>query len=797
MVKTRILLLTLLILGTQIFAQETSVNSRINKGDFNETLFQNTLLDRLNSYRKGLNISELEIDSILQNASSSQADYMAEKEEVTKFQSGKMKTTEKRIVMFGGAPFGKEIVYKYNLKKSNEDVQTYQFCVNEIAQKWLNGKKTLQLLANPNFIFAGLSVKLSSNKRKIFISLVLGNYNSFKSGAEKIKDLDYPFSKKKCGVKSYDSKICKKTNTYKKLSLLQQGLSLEDGVVYFQTDDYKRFKKIVRSGKDGVALDIVQKKQYLRDGLNIVDNTTPWKGIVTKPVWASKLMKNNIIEGKEAKYKLKTPIAKLKNNYGEDIEMNLLIIQDKHVCANIMPNYLEDILLEVSSKVDFLADTITINSEFNYKPVAEKTELVFKVPFQKNKSNYKKSDIEPIINSLNEPDFIINKIDIAAYSSIEGRANSNKKLQKNRAESIEQALKTFIETQKGMEKSEVKTDENWADFCRDVKGTKYEYLSEQTLEQAKQTIKKKRLWKGLESILKKHRYASVRLYVTYNIKGEKEEKYVLSRFNKAVKENDKIKALSIQKYIFKKVLAGDYSHKAVVGQVIPDDKSFAGIKMNWYWLMKYINEMTIGETFCEKIQALYNLDSDNQYLMFNNLLCEIQYSDLTTSNKIDNLNKRLNRLYETKLPEQTIKNLQLEYLFSVIEAVDTLPQKPELAQQYLQKVKDLVNVEDVDWKNALMLSYLFMEHQDYNYSAILLEPFLDDKEVGEELVFTYISLATHSSSRVISEHFYQAVKSALRLNKQRLKSLFTSGRISVQVLENMKVKALLKKELNI
>ncbi len=796
MLQKRIFILALLIVGIQSFSQNKLSNNQINKNNFDEVLLQKKLLKEINTYRENLHIGTLSIDSILQKSSESQADFMAQVDEVSLIQSGKAKTTKKRIVMFGGSAFGEEIVSKYNLKKA-EETQSYDVCAREICQKWANSKKTAQILLNPKFTFTGLSIKLNDKKNKLYLSIVLGNYKSLENGAQNVKSLKHPFSKKKCGFNAHDDKICKKIDHYKKRSLLQKGLSLEDGIVYFQTDDYKSFKKIIRGSKDGIALDIVQKQQYLTDGLNIVDNTSPWKGIVSKPVWAPKLEKTNMFEGKEAKRKLKAPIAELKNEYGEDIELNLLLIQDKHVCASVMPNYTEDAIWENSSKVNFLADTITINSEFNYKPIAEHSELVFKVPFKRTKSNYQKSDIEPIIKSLNEPDFIINKIEIEAYSSIEGRAKSNKKIQKNRAKSIETALKNFISTNDNISKAIIKTDENWVDFCRDVKGTKYEYLSNKTIEEARQIIKQKKLWKGLEPILAKHRYARIKLSVTYNIEGNKEEKYVLNRFNKAVEENDKVKALSIQKYIFKKVLSGDYSHKAVTEQKIPDNKDFAGIKMNWYWLMKYTSQISNGKALCDKIHTLYQLVPNNQYLMFNDVFCQVRFSNLSNTQNINNLETRFQRLYETKLPEQTIKNLHLKYLFSVINAIDTTSETSPLAESYLLKIKELVNIKEVNQENALSLAYLFMEHQEHNYAAILLEPFLNNKGTNEELLFTYISLATHNPNRIISNYFYDAVKNALNINKERLQQLFSSGRISVQVLENLKVKQLLKKELDI
>ena len=66
---------------------------------------------------------------------------------------------------------------------------------------------------------------------------------------------------------------------------------------------------------------------------------------------------------------------------------------------------------------------------------------------------------------------------------------------------------------------------------------------------------KNNLYEELEPILSKHRYAEIYMNVTYDIAGNKEQPFVLAMFNGAVKQKQLEKALSIQKYIFKKVVS--------------------------------------------------------------------------------------------------------------------------------------------------------------------------------------------------------------------------------------------------
>ncbi|MBN2668255.1 MAG: hypothetical protein JXR60_03415 [Bacteroidales bacterium] len=794
----QLLLITLLFFAFIANSQEIKPeNSQIDGFAFNDSLFEKLLLKKFNERRIQIDADSLRVQAILQAASDDQVAFMAKYGEAEVLQSGKMKTTGQRIEHYGGAQYGEELVLKYSLK-SGDKAPTYEELADEIATKWLKSKKTAIFIEDSKFIFTGISAGLNEDKSKLFISVVFGNYRSLKSGAERVAELDKPFSKKKYGLKPYDAKACKKVEDYKGLSTLQKGLSLEDGTIYFETQKYKSLKKIMKKPKDAIAVDIVQKDQYSCAGLNIIDNNTSWKGIMLKRAWAPKMEKKNMYtDKKDRKSKLKVAIGKMPEGLGEDIELNLLIIQDKHVCANIPPSYVEAAALENSSKLDYLADTVTTEADIEYTPIAEQTTLSFRVPFERNKSEYQKSDIQPIIKQLKEPDFIIDNIKINAYSSIEGDNESNKRLQKKRAESIENALKGFIATHENIKQAEVNTDENWDDFKNDVASTEYSNMGGMSLEEAQAYIKSEGLTKKLEPILQNHRYAEVILQITYDIKGNKEQAYVVSRFNKAVKASDREKALQIQKFIFKKVLSGEYDKEAVTGQEIPESAQFAGIMMNKIWLLKYLKlEESDGE-ICEKVHTLFQLDSSNPYLFFNDVFCDVKEADLADEKRVNDIRQRIDKLYETNLPEKTVDALNLEYLFSVIEAVDTVPETPELAVISLQKIKDLVDIQEMNWKNALKLSYLFIEHNDFNYSAKLLEPFIPEENVFEEIIFTYISLATHSNVRINSSTMSLAVKKAIKQNPERLKELFTTQRITVQVFDNQEVKDLFCKELKL
>ncbi len=761
---------------------------RIDLEDFNSKLLETIVLEKINIKRAAENYDSLVVNTILQNAAEDQAMFMAAKQEATLLQKGKKKTTGKRIQYYGGSTSGDEVVTKMSPKKG-KFLLTYNALADNIVFKLFKGKKTMRVLMDPKYIFAGVAARLDEPKKKVYLSIVVGNYDSFNGGITRRDEMDLPYTTKKYGLKPKDKKICRKTKKFKGLHTLQQALYVKNNKIYFDYPNMKKFKKLIRDNKDGLAVDIVQRSQFDCSGDNIVDNSLVNRGIMLKRVWARKLYKKNMYEGKAAKKKIKVLLGELPEGLEGDYELNLIVIKSKHVCANIQPVAKIEGDVEYQKKLEWLADTVLGDSIPPYKVEPETKILTFKIPFEKSKYEYRREDIEPFIEKLNEPDFIVNEIKIYAYSSIEGSDRINQKLQKKRAESILEAIKS---RQKQKIKPEIITDYNWNDFVKDLQGTEYENLTQMTLKEAQKYIRDHHLAKKLEPWLKEHRYALIEMHITYDVSTpQKEQKYVVSRFNMAVENMNRPKALAIQKYIFKKVIAGTYDSLAVTQQNIPEKPAFAGLIMNKLWLLKYLREDDIDENYCKKINILYHLDKQNFYIKYNYLLCSVLNKNLANEDTINWLQTQIDSLYEKPISKKTIDNLNLEFQMRVIEAIDTTDKPSKLVMETLNKIKELVNIkEDNDWQNALKLSYLFIQAQDYDFAAKILEPFIYDKNVFEELLYNYILLCTYSDARIFSNKFAYAMTKLEKMNHDRFCDLINKKIVSFQIFRNTRVKDL-------
>ncbi len=768
----------------------------IDPEDFRPEILNKLVLLYINTYREKEKLDTLSLESILNNAAEDQAKFMAEIQNATVEGEGKKKTTASRIIYYGGSGTGVEMVAKIPISKGIERF-TYGKVAEDIGFKWVNDKKTLEYINSTRYVLAGVGSALDADKKKVYVSMLMSNFTLFNQGAALRNQLAVPYSTKKYGLKPYDSKICNRCEKYRNIENLHRGLYIKDGYVYFKYDQYKQLKKLLKDPTDGLAIDFIQKDQYSCNRPNIVDFRLVNKGIMSKRVKPSKMEKKNLIfDEKERKRRIDVPLAKIPENIGSDYEINLLVIIDKHVCRAIMPFFDDEAAIEFTKEIELLADTLLVGTP-EYTPLVEKASLEFIIPFERNKYEYKPEDIEPLINKLNEPDFIINKLTIEAYSSIEGTDESNRMLQRKRAESIVEALK---QRQRVKFISNIITDYNIEDFKRDVKGTEWEKLANLSVKEIQDYIKINNLEKRMEPILQKHRYARIKMDITYKLDPNNEEKYVLNRFNKNVRENNLTQALAIQKYIFKKVVQKKYSKEAVFGQQIPEKPEFAGLLLNklWLsgllmnklWLEKYVNKDEIGEDYCNRIAKLHELAPDNFYIRYNHYYCRILFDDFKNEKQLTDLQKDISSLYATGLKRRTVDLLNLEFQFKKIQLLDTLDIPSPLLLAALDTIKVISKLTETNWQNSLKLAYIFMGQKDYEFAAKLIEPYINKDNVFDELIFSYLSICSHLPHKYSSPKFTLAVQKAIELNPNQFCSLYRKKKLSIQSLENPFVKEL-------
>ena len=760
----------------------------IDVASFDEELFSRVLIYQLNYLlADSLHLEGFVLHEFFIGVAQEHATMMAEAEDATLEGDGEYRDPRSRLQMAGGTGSGDEIVLCASIRNGDENF-TYRQLADYCIARWLTSGKTSKPMLAQQYYFAGVSAKLDKEKRRAYISFYMGNWESFKQGSERYEELPFPVARKKYGLKPPDQKLLAKAKR-KAPNLLdwQQGLEiLPTGEIVFKYPDLKGFKRVMRNGKDGLAVDIVQKSQFDKCGeTNIVDFGGASRGILLKPVYSKKILKKNQAPGEGRRNKVKKIEIVLghmpEGLSAEDVELNLVFIQQKSACKNIHPTYIDKEIYNFAQKVGLLPDL----REKNYFPEATSNKLTFRIPFEQGKFKYDSDDMIPVLKALNGPAFIINKIHIAAYSSLEGTESENSALQKKRANSIVSALE---ENQNASIIDSITTAPNFEDLKRDVKGTPYEAVATMNYQQAIQYVNAHA--REMESILKNHRYADVTVWVTYDVKGDKEQAYVLDQFNKDVEAGRLDDALAKQKYMFNRILDGRYNSKAVSGMRIPNGKEYVGLNMNKICMERIINNYEpIDSSYLERVDDLAKLDGANLYVRYNDIFCEMMMEDLKRADIVDGLQTRIDNLYQTPLNKDAVDLLNIELQYQVMNIYkDSLGFDHPIVVASLERIKQIVGYRPIDWENALKMAGIFINHYDYDYAYSLLLPWIDENVVSTSLLYSFVSLSSKVDYKIYSNTFLIAMEKIREQDPKGFCKLFKGDKFSVQVFANEKLK---------
>lgn len=750
----------------------------INPESFSQEQLELMILTKINAARKAKGMDTLKYNDILTKAARDQAEYMASKEEVTLEGAGKRKTTGKRISFYGGSESGEEMVVNQPVNKG-KDFFTYDDVASIITDKWIKGKVQSIIIYNNTYIYGGVGAVLEPATKKVYVSMVYGSFNTFNIGPEKRNELPVPYTKKKFRLKPYEDKECKACAKFADIEKLQKGLVVKDNKIYFTYPNVKVLSKLLKNKRDGLAVDIIQREQYPCAPYNIYDTRLLSKGVMLKRKWSKRIFKKNLIKDKKSKA-LEVYLGDLPKNLKGDYELNLMVIQNRRICRVLTRKYVEDGGLPSLTPLDLIPDTVPKDA-LKYKPVAETKTLTFNIPFDKNKSSYSTEDIIPFIESLNEPEFTIEQILISAYSSIEGDSVLNANLQRKRAESIMTAI---VKLQKKEFVKDIITADGWELFKKQVAGTKYAPMAMMNKSDVKKAINGG-LWKEMEdNILAKQRFAEIKLTVTYDITGDKEQFFVSRVFKKAIEKKDTTLALNVQQYMISKVLEEKYKADPVIALDIPKEGPFASLLVNRIWLRKHVAKDTISQEIADLMFQLSKMAPKNRFASYNSLVCHVKLSPVGKERTLDSVQTRINDLYSTALPKDRIDALNLEHQFKVIDALEPVEGAKPIVQKSIDRIRGIYRIEGSSWQNALKLAYIFIGNNDYEFALKIIEPFVDKPEVDENLIFTYASLCTHFQDKLSSSKFIASMKKAREMNPKRFCKLFGAPYMSFQVMDN-------------
>lgn len=557
----------------------------------------------------------------------------------------------------------------------------------------------------------------------------------------------------------------------------------ENENLYFEVNDKNWFNLLFKNAGDGLAIEIVSKSRYACELESL--EKTQLRGFLLKPVY-SKELKQGLSSNAESRYR--SYVGKVPKGFlNDELEYNIMFLGNKNLCRYYVIYDLESYswdLLDMGMYLDNLTyDDKQIKSSTDENYIIRNKTLKFKIPFERNKSNYSQADIKPIYDSLRLTDYNIKGINIKVYSSIEGVASRNVELQELRAKSIVAALQSF---QKPTIKTLVSSSENWVDFLNDIKSTKYRTLLILNKKQIKERIAGE-LSREMEPIFKNHRKAIVELEL------EKKDKYkvesvsgLLNKFSNAINSESVKEANELQNSIFERIRMKEASPDVLEQMSIPKQVKFANL-LSKNSAFKYMLDFRQGLIVYDELSELEKMIPKDKGVRYNLMAIKLK---LWRYNAIDvdeaTLNKEINALknygIESHLIARMLANLHIIKAEKLMQKRDYT--NKDIAVEYINNNYKNFTLSNYDY---LSLAQFFSYYSNNKLAVKLLENIVRTVDIDEDLLFYYLNLTLIDKELTQDFNYRIVMLNASNMNKERFCKLFNSvenGGITFQLLED-------------
>ena len=751
--------------STDILKSNKQYVKSFNPIDYDPVIIDACIIEIINIARWKYNFADaLEYNETLENAAKIQSEFMAKKEERTQENVVKsLQTPGLRSVSHGGSKRVTELITRAKATQGIEDY-TYLDIATEVVLSLLKNKKAVNTVLDKRYTYTGVGCHVDAFNKYCYVSIVFGNDLSFNK--VDVSEKNTVYSKKAYGLKPYDEKVCRKCEI-RNIETFYQYLDIKGDDVYFVHPNVKILRRIIGNDKDGIAIDFVQHSQMPCNEINDFNYNLHNRGVMPKYMTFKKMLKKNEITDKKDKG-MNVYLGTAPGTVSAPFDVNLIIIRNKVICRTIVKTNLKSPAINYEAETSLIPDLNGIQTTINYIPQPEKTVLEFTVPFERSKSIYEASDIKPFIDALNESQFIIDSINIVAFTSLEGGDKLNQDLQKKRSESIVSAMES-LQSKNNIPYS-ISMDDGWNLFVKDVVSTPYSDLAKKTKNEVKAVLTQAKPKKDLETILEKHRFAYIRINATYDVSEKYEQEFITNKFNRVLAGGDIPLAFAIQKYMIKQVEEKKYKKNLVEALEIPNTVQMLPFLTNKYYMLSLFGN-GLSPNNIEKVVELPKLDNKNVICEFNALASSVEDMDIDNSSQISTWQGKIDRIYNTPIGKANPKkvdavNIALQY--KILDYLNDSENPDEKTMETVyEKIKEIALPTIADWKQAYEVASTFIEYGDYQFARKTLDQYINNPEVSEDFIFTYLNLYSLDENNYMSKKFEIACKLASQKNSSR------------------------------
>ena len=782
------------------------ISSFVLAQDVNTDNIRTGIINYINEQRTASELNVMLDADAVDKASQDQADYCLATKQATSVQKELKKSNASlRITFYGGIKNGipLEIVLSEatNAKgKALSDSLILERCI-----KNLNKSTYRKMFLRPDLYYLGAGLSYDTQTNKVYLCLVMGDINIINNTAAHQKELDKKYRAKsfamhwlvrriKCKIFCWfgecdDGTVCGQYDDLKEIYSkvdIDKGFYIKENRLYLKEDFKKYFinteknvRTLIEDGNDRLLISIIELSQFpcntsynisagglMQNGLEIGLRPITLKQLSRK----GDLMIDKLPKGFANNFEISISAVKYCN---EKVKCEAWSFYDKLVRlkANIKPVVYTDLPLIIDTQATRLVE-----------PYMEYKQLSFRIPFEKNKFDFRTQDISPFIDSMNEPKFTIQNIEITGYSSMEGDSAKNVDLQNKRAASI---VKVLEQQQSGSKiKYNVKTGNTWDIFKKQILLTNWYYLADSTPKQVNLRLNRDTfLIHRIEKLLVDERFATIQMKVAFDLKKMNEDEYWVYRFNKAIEKKDIKRALTDQAAMMSLLKEGLMSNNMFQALNIPYEPKYIMLLNNKAVFIQDENQRI------NKFEELLKLAPDNPYVKFNYLALKLNASaDLPEDKRREEL-QILASLYgslnTTHIPADVKSTINSRF-YTVTHDLKRF-KKTETYNSVKALSKSSPLLESI----TLADYYADLRHFDIA-AQILLDHLsildVNDKPLCKEFCLRVLYYGKVSGIPEFEKEYLQIFRLLQKTNPDIFCELFNQSKVSFKFFENLHIK---------
>lgn len=555
----------------------------------------------------------------------------------------------------------------------------------------------------------------------------------------------------------------------------------EQGEVYFKCNNKEWLSNLLATDSYGISSDIISKEKY-NCNLPDSDSSQMVKGQVITPVFRSELI-THIKEIQDGAYSIN--LGKTGKSYiGKEVEGNLLFLVDHRVLAYIRFINLDRSpfhILPMGLYADTLIRSETEGSDeksFTYSKRIQTT-----IPFPKSRANFNSSDFAPLYKSINLKDYHIEKIEIRAYSSVEGPKSFNDTLMHRRAEAM---LTEIKKSQNNISQFNIITAENWLEFLESIKTTEFNSWSSLPKEEIKKRLLDKSQSEKLEPILSSERKAVVTVFLSRKTQyHELSREQIITEFQKALAGKKVPIALLLEQEVLNRIKDNKLPDYYIGKLEIPENSDFIPLLNEKLIFNLYSNPGSEREAL-KKYLVIKQLNPKNAKLNYNMVALKLRIWEKENDNSgTAALLNEINELNKLGIPPSLVKRMIIN--FYILQTSDQMAQADYPAKnQSLKYIGDFYLGLNLSDHEIYSLAKYFAFYGKLDWSLNLVSTRIDKLDIDEDLLFYFLNLEFYNPAQFKSVLFQKGVLNAININRSRFCRFFTpadQNGASIQLLE--------------